>query len=114
MDVLQAFGRHGDELALVVGGARRLSVPLHHTWPKHVGFTVTHAVDGFFQLFVGGYGQAVGKVFVGLHAVHAPRFAILRALRLLYKVRQQTSLYLFTVVRVCLNVGLPTLESSTH
>ena len=53
MDVLQTLLRDRYELALVVGRARRLGIPLHLSGPQHVTLAVAHAVDVALQLLVG-------------------------------------------------------------
>ena len=45
MDILESFATDRDELALVVGGARRLGIPAHHAWPKDVSLALTHLLD---------------------------------------------------------------------
>ena len=62
--MLQSVVGDGDEFRLVVGGAARLGVPLHLSWPEHVVFAMTHPVDISFQFLVGVDGHIVGKVLI--------------------------------------------------
>ena len=69
VNVFQSFATHGDELALVVGGARRLGIPAHHPWPQNVGFAFAHLLDVAFQLLVGANRHLRAKLFVGVNLV---------------------------------------------
>ena len=80
--VVQALLADGNEFALVVGGARRFGVPLHLSWPQHVLFAVSHAVDVAFQFLVGIEGHALCEVVVGAYAVEAEALTVFRVSRL--------------------------------
>ena len=64
MCVVQAIAAHGDELALVVGGSRRLGIPFHGSRPEDVALAMTHAIDISFQFLIGADGHLFGKLFV--------------------------------------------------
>ena len=53
VNALQALGRYGNELRLVVGRSARLGVPLHAARPEHVHLALPHSVDVALQLLVG-------------------------------------------------------------
>ena len=65
--LLQTVVRNGDELALVVGGARRLGIPFNLSRPQHVVLAVAHTVDISLQFLVTVQGNGLGKVVIRLH-----------------------------------------------
>ena len=64
MCVVQTIIADWNELALVVCRAARLSIPLHSSWPKHIPFTMPHAVDVAFQFFVSIERRLLGEVLI--------------------------------------------------
>ena len=53
MCIVQTIAAHRNEFALVVGRSARLRIPAYLTRPKHIPFTMTHALNVFLQFFVG-------------------------------------------------------------
>ena len=62
--LLEAFPAHGDELAFVGSGARRLCIPAHSAGPQHVGLAMAHSVDVVLELLVGVHRHVGGKILV--------------------------------------------------
>ena len=67
MNALQTIVRNRNKLALVVGCARRLSVPFHRTRPKYVAFAMAHSVDVALELFVGVERHILGEVVIAMY-----------------------------------------------
>ena len=81
MDILQSCLTHGDELTLVVGGARRLGIPFHLSRPQHILFAMAHPVDATLQVLVVAYRYMLCPVVIALESrkeVLAPEFRIAR------------------------------------
>ena len=76
--MFQSFLRHGNELRLVVGGAARLGVPFHPSWPQHVFLAVAHAVDVTFERLIVVQRHTAHKVVVCVHVAKAVVSAVLR------------------------------------
>ena len=67
VQVMQTGRTHRYELALVVGGARRLGIPSHLSWPQYVFLTVAHTVNVALQFLVGVERHLSYKVLIRVH-----------------------------------------------
>src|SRR3712207_2298653 len=64
VDMMQSLMGHRDELTLIIGGAGGLRKPFNGARPQHVGFTMTHSVNIFFEFLVSVYGHVCRKIFI--------------------------------------------------
>ncbi len=105
--VLEAVPAHGDELALVVGRARRLGVPFHLAPPQHVALSVAHPVDVRLQFLVCVHGHSGREVLIRPYGIEGVLPAVFRVACRIREICQGLHLQLLGVVGVAFYFLLP-------
>ena len=111
---VQAVAGNGYKLTLVVGGTRRLGVPLYNARPQDVLLAVPHPVYVTFQFLVGVYRYILRELTVTVGGVEQMFHSVFRVLAFAYEAHQHIVLYLFRLVEVSLQGFLPWLEHMAH
>ena len=107
VDALQSLVRDGYELALVVGGSRRLGLPFYVSWPEDVALAVTHTVYISLQLLVSVEGDVPCKILITIDGAEKMVAPVFGSSAPAHKVSQNTILYIFGVMLVFLHLFLP-------